>query len=349
MIGYKYVMAGKTWSTGNWRTCLKRGEKIVRYDVFNGDADGICALHQLRLEEPKPDAELVTGVKRDIRLLDRLVEKVGGGDEITVLDVSMDSNKDSLKRILSFGCRVFYVDHHFSGEIPESSFLSAQIDPNPDVCTSLIVDRLLAGRYRAWAVAAAFGDNLHDAARKSAQSLSLGEEQISVLRELGELMNYNGYGASIDDLHLAPQELYKAVRPFDDPLAFYNESPVLARLRTGYASDMENAGQQNVQHVGAIGRIFYFPAEPWSKRVAGVYSNEKAREKPEMAHALLVDNGNGTYMASVRAPLQRKKGADDLCRKFPTGGGRAAAAGINALPEEMLDDFLGSFREVFST
>ena len=30
------------------------------YDVFNGDADGLCALHQLRLAEPR-DAVLVTG------------------------------------------------------------------------------------------------------------------------------------------------------------------------------------------------------------------------------------------------------------------------------------------------
>jgi len=34
-------------------------------DVFNGDADGICALHQLRLAEPV-ESTLVTGVKRDI-------------------------------------------------------------------------------------------------------------------------------------------------------------------------------------------------------------------------------------------------------------------------------------------
>ena len=39
-------------------------------DVFNGDADGLCALHQLRLAEPLADAQLVTGVKRDIALLD---------------------------------------------------------------------------------------------------------------------------------------------------------------------------------------------------------------------------------------------------------------------------------------
>lgn len=37
-------------------------------DVFNGDADGICALHQLRLVNPI-ESKLVMGVKRDIALL----------------------------------------------------------------------------------------------------------------------------------------------------------------------------------------------------------------------------------------------------------------------------------------
>ena len=44
------------------------------YDVFNGDADGICALTQLRLAEPRPTATLVTGVKRDIDLLQKAGE-----------------------------------------------------------------------------------------------------------------------------------------------------------------------------------------------------------------------------------------------------------------------------------
>ena len=55
-------------------------------DVFNGDADGICALHQLRLHTPRPGAQLVTGVKRDIRLLRRVEEVVGC--QLTVLDIS---------------------------------------------------------------------------------------------------------------------------------------------------------------------------------------------------------------------------------------------------------------------
>jgi hypothetical protein len=41
-----------------------------RIDVFNGDADGLCALHQLRLAEPV-QSELVTGVKRDIKQIVR--------------------------------------------------------------------------------------------------------------------------------------------------------------------------------------------------------------------------------------------------------------------------------------
>ena len=70
------------------------------YDIFNGDADGLCALQQLRLEEPR-EAELVTGVKRDIRLVERVQTRAG--DELTVLDVSLKSNADALRRVHTSG------------------------------------------------------------------------------------------------------------------------------------------------------------------------------------------------------------------------------------------------------
>ena len=41
---------------------------MTYFDCFNGDADGLCALTQLRLNH-KVKSELVTGVKRDIGLL----------------------------------------------------------------------------------------------------------------------------------------------------------------------------------------------------------------------------------------------------------------------------------------
>ena len=69
---------------------------MINYDVFNGDADGICALVQLRLAEPK-ESQLITGVKRDINLLRRV--QASAGDRITVLDISMAKNQADLQRL----------------------------------------------------------------------------------------------------------------------------------------------------------------------------------------------------------------------------------------------------------
>ena len=86
---------------------------MTYFDVFNGDADGICALHQLRLAEPV-QSELVTGVKRDISLLKRV--EAARGDQVTALDISLDKNREALERLLASGVRVRYFDHHFAGD-----------------------------------------------------------------------------------------------------------------------------------------------------------------------------------------------------------------------------------------
>jgi len=41
-------------------------------------------------------------------------------------------------------------------------------------------------------------------------------------------------------------------------------------------------------------------------------------------------------------------GADELCRQFPTGGGRMVAAGINNLPEELFSEFITKFKETYN-
>ena len=87
-----------------------------------------------------------------------------------------------------------------------------------------------------------------------------------------------------------------------------------------------------------------FPNESFSRRVSGVYSNELAREFPNRAHALASLLPDGNYLVSVRAPLSNKTGADELCRRFPTGGGRKAAAGINQLPSSQLQEFLDAMQ-----
>lgn len=63
----------------------------MHYDVFNGDADGIIALLQLRLAEPK-QSKLITGVKRDIKLLSQVV-KADNASSVTALDISMEKTE----------------------------------------------------------------------------------------------------------------------------------------------------------------------------------------------------------------------------------------------------------------
>lgn len=318
---------------------------MTLFDVFNGDADGICALHQLRLAEPA-ESRLVTGPKREIDLLKRV--RAQAGDRVTVLDVSLAKNRAALDALLAAGAHVRYFDHHQPGEIPTHPGFEPHIDTDADVCTSLLVNAHLRGRHLAWAVAAAFGDNLAASARQAAVPLGLSETRLAQLQSLGECLNYNGYGETLDDLHFDPAELYRAVRPYADPFAFVAESPAYGVLKAGYADDMARAEGIAAAESRPSGRIFLLPAEKWARRISGVYGNRLAVAAPAQAHAVLTAKPDGGYLVSVRAPLAAKAGADVLCSQFDTGGGRKAAAGINHLPEAELGRFIAAFYTVFS-
>ncbi len=318
----------------------------MRFDVFNGDADGLCALQQFRLAFPA-ESQLVTGVKRDIALLKKV--SATAGDEVNVFDISLDKNREPLASLLSQGVEVKYFDHHFAGYIPESANLNANIDTTPDTCTSLIVDQFLGGKYRAWAVVGAFGDNFDGRAQQAAESLGLSEAQLGLLRELGIYLNYNGYGATVEDLHFAPAELSQRMAAYEDPLQFIAaEADVFETLRNGSIEDFAKAEACVPAIVDEKVAIYLFPAEPWARRVSGVFGNQLATANPDRAHALLTELPQGGYVVSVRAPLNNKSGADDLCRQFPTGGGRKAAAGINDLPIAMYDEFVAAFKAIYA-
>jgi hypothetical protein len=314
---------------------------MSRIDVFNGDADGICALTQLRNAEPA-DSRLVTGVKRDISLLERV--DAAAGDLVTVLDVSLDKNRAGLVRLLERGARVLYVDHHFAGDIPTSDRLETLIDTAPDVCTSILVDRHLGGKFRLWAVTGAFGDNLDASALKLVKPLGLGADDLTTLANLGVYLNYNGYGAAVEDLHFPPAELFERVRPFASPLDFVAEDrSTFEKLESGYHQDMAAAAAIAPVAEAAGTAVYILPDEAWARRVSGVFSNQLANSSPARGHAVLTELRDGSYLVSVRAPLANKTGADELCRRFPTGGGRQAAAGINQLPADQLEDFITQF------
>ena len=313
------------------------------YDIFNGDADGLCALQQLRLEEPR-DAELITGVKRDIQLLARV--NAAAGDEITVLDISLKSNASALARLLGRGVKCRYFDHHAAGVIPVHPGLSAHIDTAADVCTSLLVDRYLAGRQRLWAVVAAFGDNLVAPAIRAAQPLELDHNELARLHELGDCLNYNAYGESIDDLHYHPADLYQAIAPYADPREFMIDEPVFEVLKHAYTEDLLYAEAIKPEFAGAGAALYVLPDAAWSRRINGLFGNRLAQAHPRRAHAVLVAKAGG-YTVSVRAPLSAPQGADDLCSRFASGGGRKGAAGINLLPPSLFAAFVAAFRAAY--
>ncbi|KOF49576.1 acetyltransferase [Vibrio parahaemolyticus] len=318
----------------------------MNYDIFNGDADGIIALLQLRLADPI-DSQLITGVKRDIKLVEKV--DVQAGDELTVLDISMEKNMAGLEQALAQGVHVFYADHHKAGDIPQHGNLDAHIDLDANMCTALIVDKLLEGRFHTWAITAAYGDNLIAKADALADQAGLNNEQKAQLKELGTLINYNGYGSKVDDLHFHPADLYRALVQYISPFEVIEDkaSPYY-QLQSAYQQDMDAAQAVPATHESDTLKLFELSNTAASRRISGVYGNWLANQNPDSAHAVLTENADGTYTVSLRAPLNNKQGAVAVCGQFPTGGGREAAAGINALRKEDVNAFIDAVETYYA-
>jgi hypothetical protein len=323
--------------------------KPIEIDVFNGDADGLFAAHQLRLAEPGPDpgaVRVVTGLKREIALLQRIDADAVDGDrlQLRVFDIALGRNHAALEKLLAAGATVRWFDHHHPGTIPGHPRLRACIDTAPDVCTSLLVDRELRGAHRRWAVAAAFGDNLAAVAHALGASMALAEGELAQLRELGEAVNYNGYGETIEDVLIAPAALYRRLAGYSDPLQFAVEDPIVTELAARRRADLSTAVQLPPWRESAAGAVFLLPDEGWSRRVLGSFANLLAERSSASAFAVLKARADGSYVASVRAPVDAPKGTDRLCRRFG-GDGRAGAGGIDRLGAEDLDAFARVFEQ----
>ncbi len=339
---------------------------MTYYDVFNGDADGILSLVQLRKAQPK-QSKLVTGVKRNIELLKQVPCKPG--NSITVLDISMEKNHQALVERLDAGCEIFYADHHRSGDIPKYDNLTALIDLNANTCTGLIINQYLKGRQVLWAIAAAYGDNMIAAANQLANSLGLTQRQQSQLKNFGTLINYNGYGEAIADLYIAPDKLFNLLMQYDSPFdCIQSPGSIYHQLNEVYQSDLANAQNSMVLEDNDGVHVVQLDDQPWAKRISGVFGNILANQypnkaiivvtenTPEQTASLTKDNQSDTQSASsnlanetsarslrvsLRAPINNKQGAGAICSQFDTGGGREAAAGINVLPIEKLSHLIG--------
>ena len=194
-----------------------------------------------------------------------------------------------------------------------------------------------------WAIAAAFGDNLNSVAEGLALEAGLSAEQAADLKTFGVCINYNGYGATVDDLHFHPADPYREFVKFEDPLQLIaSVPPAWQKLGDGYEAGMVSGLAAPVLAENDSSLVVQLPNELWARRMSGVLGNELANRNPDKACGIVTDNADGSYLVSIRAPLNNRIGADELARQFSTGGGRKAAAGINELPADQLKTFLGT-------
>ena len=201
---------------------------------------------------------------------------------------------------------------------------------------------------RIWAIVAAFGDNLPDAARELAQSLALSGECLAELRELGEDLAYNAYGEKISDLIIPPAALYQVMHRYADPFQFLRTEPIIARLSKARRDDLAMASKVDPELAFDRATIYVLPRrglEPSCLRRLQQSSGEPlSRSGACRPHTKCARRIHGER----RAPVTFRTGADALCRQFRTGGGRAEAAGINHLPREALPGIRAASENTFS-
>lgn len=310
-----------------------------RFTVCNGDADGLCAALQWRLHDPAP-ARLITGLKREIDLLQRV--PVDQADEVLVCDLSITRNREPLQRLLDAGVHVRYFDHHHADHVPLHAKLEAHLDAQPEICTSLLMDRYLGGRFHGWALVGAYGDALTAVAHRRAAAAGIGEAGRLALRRLGEAINYNAYGDEINDVSIAPALLFRIMRRYADPLDMVKAEAIVDELDVRRRDDLACAQAVAPALQTERARLVVLPDAPWSRRVVGCLANELATAAPRQAQAVLKARASGGYLVSVRAPRVAPHGADVLCAAHG-GGGRASAAGIDALPSDALERFIAAF------
>jgi hypothetical protein len=204
------------------------------------------------------------------------------------------------------------------------------------------MDRHLDGAFRRWAIVGAYGDNLTREAEALGERSGLATAQRAELRRLGVAINYNAYGSSLQDVHIAPAELYRIMARHVDPLQMVDQEPVVAHLDACLRADLALALTVVPAWQREHASVRVLPDVAWSRRIMGSLAHDLVRARPGQAQAVLCPTASGDYAVSVRAPLHAPRGADDFCARFG-GSGRAAAAGIDRLAAADLPRFIEAF------
>ena len=182
---------------------------------------------------------------------------------------------------------------------PVHDGFAPHIDTDPETCTSLLVDRHLKGRFRLWAIAAAYGDNLAASAERLADAVPLSPPQRAQLRMLGEAVNYNAYGDSEADVRIHRRRctagsLTTTTR--SRPSRMHRSC-----VNSTHCAALTRPRAQSTAAQGRAQRRDRCPTHPGAVASRG-RSPTSSRCAIRSAHAVLKELANGGYAVSIRAP-----------------------------------------------
>lgn len=307
-----------------------------QFDVFNGDADGLCARQQMYLANPGQTV-CISGCRRDYRLFDGIDAQ--SGDTLRAFDIPYRANQSTLQELLQRGVQVEYFDHHEVEQPLAHPLLSYYRNGVPETCTSLLVDRYLQGRFSPWAVAGAFGDNKTDCAQQLARSIGLDQRETLALRFLGECLNYNAYGGKSSDQSISSLTLSQVMESFSDPFDFMSQTEVFSHIAQQRAEDMRLASARpSIVNSDEL-YVVILPDAAWARRIIGVFANQLIQVHFNRVCVAMVPNARNGLSVSLRVPESAEMNANQLARRYG-GDGRANAAGIDDLPVEEVVHFL---------
>ncbi len=298
------------------------------FDICAGDADALCAVLQWRLHEPKV-AQMVSG---PLCVTDSLGNfPVFPGDELLVCNVPIQVSRTPVTQTPARHATVQYLDCRGPASLLWHLQAKGTIPTSAKVCSSLLVNHLLQGKFRGWALVGAYGSAVQfdSEAQALAPGCSAGERKR--LQQLGEAISYNAGVLHPRYVYMEPAHLYAQLARYDDPLDFLQAEPVAAELDGVFQSDLQKALAWKPYWKDAHATVYVLPDEGWAYRVARQLKSRLAVLNPGRAIAVLSPAGSGSVRVAVQSGLDVR--ATVAPKKWL----------IEKLPLNEVDNFVGAF------
>ena len=167
------------------------------------------------------------------------------------------------------------------------------------------------------------------------------------LKEIGETLNYNGYGNQESDLTVHPKDVYLDIQKYKSPFQYKKLSEIYNKINTQMKSDETELNSSEILHTSKTGNIILLPTQKHLLDTR-IYSNKQTTDNPSKAFAILTNINEDTYRISIRSPKNNPVGASKLALSFPTSGGREKdLVKINELPKTELKNFIEKFEYIY--